>query len=77
MPSAVDSAPPRHDDLDNYEVDDFSDDPFASPSPPGSAKKRKEPESGLGLDSEVAVKKRAREKTVKLDEAKYTQLILF
>ncbi|KAF4975717.1 hypothetical protein FZEAL_7534 [Fusarium zealandicum] len=53
--------------LENYDVDDFSDDPFASP-PPESSKKRKEPDSGLGIDQEVDVKKRARAPNVKLDE---------
>ncbi|KAI8681960.1 Chromosome segregation in meiosis protein [Fusarium keratoplasticum] len=54
--------------LDNYDVDDFSDDPFASPRPESSSKKRKEPDSGLGIDEEVDVKKRARAPNVKLDE---------
>ncbi|KAF5678505.1 replication fork protection complex subunit csm3 swi3 [Fusarium heterosporum] len=54
--------------LDNYDVDDFSDDPFASPPPEPSTKKRKEPDSGLGIDEEVDVKKRARIPNVKLDE---------
>lgn len=67
------SRPPpsnRHDDLDNYDVGDLSDDPFASPSPP--SKKRKEPdESGLGIDQEVSVQKRARVPNVKLDEERY------
>ncbi|KAI9163700.1 hypothetical protein HJFPF1_05322 [Paramyrothecium foliicola] len=70
MPATLssDRPPARHDDLDNYNVDDFSDDPFASPTPPGSPKKRKEPDSGLGIDEEVSVKKRARAPAVKLDE---------
>lgn len=64
--SAGQLPPNRHDDLDNY---DLSDDPFASPSPPSSAKKRKEPASqGLGIDEEVSVQKRARPPAVKLDE---------
>ncbi|KAH6956390.1 hypothetical protein HG530_001821 [Fusarium avenaceum] len=54
--------------LDNYDVDDFSDDPFASPPPETTSKKRKEPDSGLGIDEEVDVKKRARVPNVKLDE---------
>ena len=58
----------RHDDLDNYDVDDFSDDPFGSPPPDESTKKRKEPDSGLGIDEEVSVQKRARVPNVKLDE---------
>ncbi|KAK7428099.1 chromosome segregation in meiosis-related protein [Neonectria magnoliae] len=71
MPSALASNPPaptRHDDLDNYGVDDFSDDPFGSPPPDATTKKRKERESGLGLDEEVSVQKRARVPRVKLDE---------
>ncbi|OAA35410.1 replication fork protection component Swi3 [Metarhizium rileyi] len=64
--SAGQLPPNRHDDLDNY---DLSDDPFASPSPPSSAKKRKElPSQGLGIDEEVSVEKRARVPAVKLDE---------
>ncbi|RGP58830.1 replication fork protection complex subunit csm3/swi3 [Fusarium sporotrichioides] len=54
--------------LDNYDVADLSDDPFASPPPEASNKKRKEPDSGLGIDEEVDVKKRARAPNVKLDE---------
>ncbi|EMT74547.1 Chromosome segregation in meiosis protein 3 [Fusarium odoratissimum] len=54
--------------LDNYDVDDFSDDPFASPPPEAANKKRKEPDSGLGIDEEIDVKKRARVPNVKLDE---------
>ncbi|KAG8671870.1 chromosome segregation in meiosis- protein [Fusarium poae] len=54
--------------LDNYDVADLSDDPFASPPPEAFNKKRKEPDSGLGIDEEVDVKKRARAPTVKLDE---------
>lgn len=71
MPSALSSGPAptaRHDDLDNYDVDDFSDDPFASPPPEEATKKRKEPDSGLGIDEEVSVQKRARVPNVKLDE---------
>jgi hypothetical protein len=67
--SAGQLPPNRHDDLDNY---DLSDDPFASPSPPSSTKKRKEPPSqGLGIDEEVSVQKRARAPIVKLDEDRY------
>ncbi|KAK2591460.1 chromosome segregation in meiosis-related protein [Conoideocrella luteorostrata] len=66
--SAGQLPPNRHDDLDNYNVNDF-DDPFATPSPPSSPKKRKEPSSqGLGIDEEVSVQKRARAPNVKLDE---------
>lgn len=71
MPSALasGSAPARHDDIDNYHIDEFSDDPFASPSPPSSAKKRKERgDDALGLNEEVSVQKRARIPNVKLDE---------
>ncbi|KAG5990000.1 hypothetical protein E4U52_005039 [Claviceps spartinae] len=60
----------RHDDLENYGIDPF-DDPFATPSPPSSPKKRKELASqGLGIDQEVSVPKRAREPRVKLDETR-------
>ncbi|KAG6052136.1 hypothetical protein E4U39_003758 [Claviceps sp. Clav50 group G5] len=60
----------RHDDLEDYGIDPF-DDPFATPSPPSSPKKRKELASqGLGIDQEVSVPKRAREPRVKLDESR-------
>jgi replication fork protection complex subunit Csm3/Swi3 len=62
--------------LDNYDVDDFSDDPFASPPPEAANKKRKEPDSGLGIDEEVDVKKRARVPNVKLDEERYGNRML-
>jgi replication fork protection complex subunit Csm3/Swi3 len=62
--------------LDNYDVDDFSDDPFASPPPEAANKKRKEPDSGLGIDEEVDVKKRARVPNVKLDEERCGNIIL-
>lgn len=69
MPSKK-PAPARHDDLDNYDVGYLSDDPFRSPSPP--SRKRKEPEkSGLGIEEEVSVQKRARVPNVKLDEDRY------
>ncbi|TFA98994.1 Chromosome segregation in meiosis protein 3 [Trichoderma ghanense] len=55
------------DDLDDYGLDD-SDNPFASPPPESSTKKRKEPDSGLGIEEEVSVQKRARVPNVKLDE---------
>ncbi|KFA71817.1 hypothetical protein S40288_07938 [Stachybotrys chartarum IBT 40288] len=59
--------PPRHDDLDNYNVADLSDDPFASP--PSSPKhKRKQADAGLGIDEEVSVQKRQRPPAAKLDE---------
>jgi hypothetical protein len=61
------TAPVPHDDLDNYDVGDLSDDPFRTPTPPPS-KKRKEADSGLGIDTEVAVQKRARVPNIKLDE---------
>lgn len=72
MPSATQSgargaAASNHDDLDNYNVGDLSDDPFATPSPP-SKNKRKTNDAGLGIDEEVDVLKRARVPTVKLDE---------
>ncbi|RGP64729.1 replication fork protection complex subunit csm3 swi3 [Fusarium longipes] len=63
---ALDSDPANR--LDDYDIADFSDDPFASPPPEASKKKRKEPDSGLGIDEEVDVKKRARAPNVKLDE---------
>lgn len=65
----IDSDPANR--LDNYDVADLSDDPFASPSPEASNKKRKEPDSGLGIDEEVDVKKRARAPNVKLDEDRF------
>ncbi|KAH7308682.1 replication fork protection component Swi3-domain-containing protein [Stachybotrys elegans] len=70
MPANASSAQPaaRHDDLDNYNVDDLDDDPFRSPSPANSPKKRKPTDSGLGIDEEVSVQKRARVPNVKLDE---------
>lgn len=74
MPSASASQrlPAHGDDLDDYGLDDF-DDPFASPTPPpeSSTKKRKEPDSGLGIDEEVSVQKRVRVPAVKLDEERY------
>jgi replication fork protection complex subunit Csm3/Swi3 len=66
---ALDSDPANG--LDNYDVADLSDDPFASPPPETSNKKRKEPDSGLGIDEEVDVKKRARAPNVKLDEERF------
>ncbi|KAI6756502.1 hypothetical protein HG531_014117 [Fusarium graminearum] len=65
----IDSDPANR--LDNYDVSDLSDDPFASPPPEASNKKRKEPDSGLGIDEEVDVKKRARAPNVKLDEDRF------
>ncbi|KOS19780.1 Chromosome segregation in meiosis protein 3 [Escovopsis weberi] len=64
----------RHDDLDNYTVDfDDDGDPFASP-PPETSRKRKEPDdAGLGIDKEVAVQKRARVPNVKLDDERLTR----
>lgn len=72
MPSATKSAgrtadTDNHDELDNYNVADLSDDPFATPSP-SSKNKRKTADAGLGIDEEVDVQKRARVPTVKLDE---------
>jgi replication fork protection complex subunit Csm3/Swi3 len=68
MPAAAPSdRAPRHDDLDNYNVADLSDDPFASP--PSSPKhKRKQADAGLGIDEEVSVQKRQRAPAAKLDE---------
>ncbi len=57
--------------MDNYLVGNLSDDPFASPSPDSSQKKRKANDGGLGIDEEVNVQKRARAPAVKLDEDKY------
>lgn len=58
-----------HDDIDNYNIGDLSDDPFASPPP---SKKQKpspsKPSTGLGIDEEISVAKRVRAPTVKLDE---------
>lgn len=74
MPSALESgaSTAKHDDLDNYDVGDFSDDPFTSPPPAdASNKKRKEPDSGLGIDEEVNVQKRVRVPNVKLDEERW------
>jgi hypothetical protein len=71
MPAALSSErpPQRHDDLDDFNVGDLSDDPFASPPPQSkSTQKRKEPDSGLGIEEEVEVKKRVRVPRVKLDE---------
>lgn len=62
------------DDLDDYGLD--SDNPFASPPPESSTKKRKEPDSGLGIEEEVSVQKRARVPAVKLDEERYYLYIL-
>lgn len=60
--------PPRHDDIDNYDIGDLSDDPFRSPSPDPSKKRKDPPQSGLGIDEEVSVQKRARVPNIKLDE---------
>ena len=70
MPSAIasDRARPSHDDLDNYDVDDFSDDVFRSPTPPDSSKKRKLAQDNVAIDEQVSVQKRARVPNVKLDE---------
>lgn len=69
--ASVDASRPALEAVDNYGLDDLSDDPFRSPSPPAAdSKKRKEPDSGLGIDKEVSVQKRARVPNVKLDEAK-------
>lgn len=70
------ATPTHHDGLDDYNVDDFSDDPFASPNPSPNSKKRKEPDSELGLDKEVSVQKRARVPNVKLDDERYIQRLM-
>ncbi|RDA88813.1 hypothetical protein CP532_5465 [Ophiocordyceps camponoti-leonardi (nom. inval.)] len=67
MSAAVAPLPPLA-DLDDYDVND-SDDPFRSRSP-SPATKRKAPASGLGLDEEVSVQKRARVPNIKLDEVR-------
>ena len=61
-----DGTAPRHDDLDNYDIGDLSDDPFASPPPDSKTQKRKP--DALGLDEEISVAKRVRQPAVKLDE---------
>ena len=68
MPSVLESQRngASHDDLDNYDVGNLSDDPFASPQ--GSPKGKKVDESGLGIEEEVSVQKRARVPRVKLDD---------
>lgn len=68
---ALDSDPVNG--LDDYDVADLSDDPFASPPPEAANKKRKEPDSGLGIDEEVDVKKRPRAPNVKLDEERFVE----
>ncbi|KAH7018232.1 replication fork protection component Swi3-domain-containing protein [Microdochium trichocladiopsis] len=65
------SSPPTANlDIDDYDVDD---DPFASEpedkQKPASSKKRKDV-TGLGIDEEVAVAKKARVPNVKLDETR-------
>ncbi|KAK2003785.1 replication fork protection component Swi3 [Colletotrichum falcatum] len=62
----------HHDDLDNYNVDDF-DDPFQSPPPDakdGSSTNKRKKAEALGLDEEIEVAKRVRIPRVKLDEAR-------
>ncbi|KAK1596998.1 replication fork protection component Swi3-domain-containing protein [Colletotrichum navitas] len=62
----------HHDDLDNYNVDDF-DDPFQSPPPEvrdGNSKNKRKKAEALGLDEEVEVAKRVRVPRVKLDETR-------
>ncbi|KAF4119468.1 replication fork protection complex subunit Csm3/Swi3 [Geosmithia morbida] len=71
MPSAASSKrpnQPRHDDIDNYDAGDLSDDPFLTPSPQASKKRKDGPQSGLGIDKEVSVQKRVRVPNIKLDE---------
>ncbi|RKU42572.1 chromosome segregation in meiosis protein 3 [Coniochaeta pulveracea] len=56
--------------LDDYLLDDdFSDFDVRSPTPPADSARRKEA-SGLGIDEEVEVKKRAYVPRVKLDETR-------
>ncbi|KAI2619755.1 Swi3-domain-containing protein [Hypomontagnella submonticulosa] len=62
---------PSNNAIDNYDVDD---DPFAesgdeAPNNDSQSKKRKEA-TGLGIDEAVAVQKKARVPTVKLDESR-------
>jgi replication fork protection complex subunit Csm3/Swi3 len=79
MPSKTSSKPPARPsasaDFDDYLLEgDLSDNPFRSPSPGAAAtstNKRKEPASGLGIEEEVEVKKRATVPRVKLDEARF------
>lgn len=73
MPSALASErnSAQQDDLDNYDVGDLSDNPFATPPPTTSTNKRKERDGDLGIDEEVSVQKRARVPNVKLDEERY------
>ncbi|EFQ26865.1 replication Fork Protection Component Swi3 [Colletotrichum graminicola] len=62
----------HHDDLDNYNVDDF-DDPFQSPPPEvrdGNSRNKRKKAEALGLDEEVEVAKRVRVPRVKLDETR-------
>ncbi|KAK2007506.1 replication fork protection component Swi3 [Colletotrichum eremochloae] len=62
----------HHDDLDNYNADDFED-PFQSPLPDakdGSSTNKRKKAEALGLDEEVEVAKRVRVPRVKLDEAR-------
>lgn len=63
---------PSNNAIDNYDVDD---DPFAesgdeAPNNDSQSKKRKEA-TGLGIDEAVAVQKKARVPTVKLDESRF------
>lgn len=60
--------PADHDEIDNYDVGDLSDDPFASPPPASSKKRKSTTDNALGIDEEVSVQKRARVPNVKLDE---------
>lgn len=70
---APDVAQP-YDDLDDFNLDGFEDDPFRSPSPqPDKSqqdKSKKRKTDGLGIDEEVDVNKRARVPRVKLDESR-------
>ncbi|KAL7922812.1 replication fork protection component Swi3 domain-containing protein [Trichoderma austrokoningii] len=78
--------PAHGDDLDDYDMDDYGmddfdmgddlDNPFASPTRPSDAsnKKRKEPDSGLGIDEEISLQKRMRAPNAKLDEERLLSL---
>lgn len=64
-----------NDDLDNYGADDFGSDPFAESGDDNKKKadsqsKKRKDASGLGIDEAVAVSKKARVPSVKLDDKK-------
>ena len=81
MPSATagEKPPRRQDDLDNYNVDDDSDDPFKTPPPESTAQKRKATDA-LNVDQELDLTKKSRAPRVKLDEDRcvsYCHIISF